>query len=142
MKSFKWLFWTLLFFLMFLAIDQLLVRVPPLHPAHGALSHFYQDFRSRLFDLIFDRGNLPPRPVVVKPLKPVSKGPSAAKTMADKAPRKDQPSIETVIKEKSPQASSGSQSDRYIYSDSAGVLQFADSLEEVPPQFREQAQKL
>ncbi|PLX85567.1 MAG: hypothetical protein C0614_04325 [Desulfuromonas sp.] len=143
MKSCKWLFWSLLFMLIFLAIDQFLVRVPPLHPAHAAFSRFYQDFRSRLCTLTFGRGNLPHQKTVVTPAKPGGKKIPAAKSVPDKTSGNDQPSIETVIEEKKHlQPSSSSQPERYIYSDSAGVLQFADSLEEVPPQFRDQAQKL
>jgi len=141
MKSFKWLFWTLLFILIFLAIDQFLVRVPPLHPTHAAFSNFYQDFRSRLFALTFGQGKQPP-PATASPANPVAKKKSVAKPSPNKSKRDNQPSIETVIEGESPPSSSSSQSARYIYSDSDGVLQFADSLDEVPPQFRDQAQKL
>jgi len=47
----KPIFWTLLFLAMLLVIDQFLVLVPPVHPAHEAVSKFYTDFRGRLIDL-------------------------------------------------------------------------------------------
>ena len=49
----KPIFWTFLFLVMMLMIDQFLVQVPPVHPAQAAVSHFYRDLRGRLIDLAF-----------------------------------------------------------------------------------------
>ena len=35
-----------------------------------------------------------------------------------------------------------SPTDRFVYADDQGVLQFADSLEEIPPRYRERAEPL
>ena len=57
----KPLFWTFLFLVMMLVIDQFLVQVPPVHPAHATVSNFYQDFRSRLIDLTFGEKKIAPK---------------------------------------------------------------------------------
>lgn len=125
-KSFKWLFWTVLFLLMLLAIDQFFVQVPPIHPAHDAVSRFYKDFRHRL--LAMTLGEKPP--VKPPPIKMPAK-PDTIETVIDKQ----------VTAEKA-KAKAKSAPQRYVYSDEQGNLQFAESLEDVPAQFREAAQPM
>ena len=129
----KPIFWTLLFFAMLLAIDQLLVQVPPLHPAHAAVTTFYRDFRGRLIDLAFGEKKGAPKSVeAVIEKQQTAEGKAAPKDAGttDKKPAR-------AAKSAPPE-----QAQRYIYSDGKGELQFADSLEEVPEQYRAQAQPM
>lgn len=143
MKVTKGLVWTLLFLLLLLGIDQFFVHVPPLHPAHAALSRFYQDFRGRLFVMTFgqqhpapsDRGPGP----AVSPEKPSQVKPPPATSSPDKGP-----SIETLIERSGsePEKARTSPPQRFIYTDATGALQFADSLQDVPAEYRDQAQPM
>lgn len=129
----KPIFWTLLFLAMLLAIDQFLTLVPPVHPAHEAVSRFYTDFRGRLLDLTFGEKQSGPESVeAVIETKQSAEGKNTSKDpgAADKKPAR---------------SSNGplpGQAQRYIYSDGKGELNFADSLEEVPEEYREQAQPM
>lgn len=132
MKLLKWLFWALLFLVMLVAVDQFFLQVPPLHPAHGAVSRFYQDFRSRLVLLVSGE-------TVAKPPTP---RPDREQAPPESAPPE---SIESVIgdqQHRSPQSPPPQKPQRYLYSDAAGELQFADSLDEIPPRYRSEAQPL
>jgi len=52
-------------------------------------------------------------------------------------------SIEKVIQQTAvSQKPNQAKAQRYLYADENGVLQFADSLEQVPPRFRQDAQPL
>ena len=127
----KPLVWTFLFLIMMLTIDQFLVQVPPVNPAHAAISNFYRDFRSRMIDIVF--GEKKTSPVSIEAVineqgkrhKATSPGNAAGKGQG-------KPAAKTQPKD----------SRRYIYSDAHGELQFADSLEEVPKAFRGQAQPM
>lgn len=129
----KPIFWTFLFLLMLLVIDQFFVQVPPIHPAHQAVSNFYKDFRGRLIDLTFGEKQIEPESVEAVIEKQQS---AEAKTAAKAAGATD----------KKPAGSARSappeQTQRYIYSDGKGELHFADSLEEVPDEYRGQAQPM
>ena len=128
LKSMRWLLWTGLFLIMLLAVDQFFVQVPPLHPAHGAVSRFYQDFRSRLGQMVFDPQSAPPA-VVKKPAAPTRKPPKSIEAIiAQQAKTADPKTVEKA--------------QRYVYSDADGQLQFADSLEAIPEKFRALAQPL
>jgi len=81
-------------------------------PGTFSLQEFYQDFRNRLL------GHAP-----AKATKPVPPAPGPAKTLPPPP----------VVSTDHPQ---------FIYVDREGQLQFADSLEEIPTEFRGQAQKL
>lgn len=124
-KLIKPVFWTILFLVMMLAIDQFFVQVPPMHPAHAAVIKFYQDFRGRLVDLTFGEKKAPPKSieaVIEKEQKDKKKSGEKKKTTEAKPePKKAQ---------------------RYLYSDSEGVLHFVDSLEDVPKKYRDLAQPL
>lgn len=128
----KPVFWTILFLAMLLVIDQFFVQVPPVHPAHEAVSNFYRDFRGRLVDLAFGEKKAEPKSVedVIK------KHQGAGQKAAAKAgtPDKGQTTQARSTPPETPQ--------RYIYSDSKGELHFADSLEEVPEEYRGQAQPM
>lgn len=127
----KPIFWTFLFLVMLLVIDQFFVQVPPVHPAHEAVSNFYKDFRGRLIDLTFGDKKAEPESVeavIEKQQAAEKKAPTAGTT--DKKPA-------TPAKSNSP-----AKSKRYIYSDGKGELHFADSLEEVPDKYRGQAQPM
>lgn len=117
----KPIFWTALFLLMLLVIDQFFVQVPPIHPAHQAVSNFYKDFRGRLIDLTFGAKKAEPESV---------------ESVIEKQQAADKKSA-TPAKSNSP-----AESQRYIYSDGKGELHFADSLEEVPDKYRGQAQPM
>ena len=141
------LLWTLVLLLLLAGLDQLLVRVPFSSPAPLAVATFYRDVRSRLVELA---KGLASAPVPARPAKP-----------APPAPAKGSPpaSIEGVIEQKqsrpaprpsqqpaparlhpSPQAKH--LAPRYIYADDGGELHFAETLAEIPEQFRDRARVL
>ena len=128
----KPIFWTILFLVMMLAIDQFLVQVPPVNPAHAAVSNFYRDFRSRMIDLVF--GDKKAVPASIEAV--IDKQGKNRKAVVSPANAQG--------KENSKQATRAQvkSSRRYVYSDASGELQFADSLEDVPSEFRRQAQPM
>lgn len=135
-KLIKPIFWTFLFLVMMLVIDQFLLQVPPLHPAHAAVSNFYRDFRERLVDLAFGEKQDPPKSieaVIEKQQKaeapPVGQGQKPAGTPAK-------------TEAKTPAKTEAKAGGRYLYSDGSGELHFADSLNDVPKEYRSQAQPL
>ena len=129
-RLFKPLFWCLVFLVMLAVIDQVLVRLPPIHPAHASVITFYRDFRDRLFSVI---EIVPPdapqtiEAVIDSGLKAKAKTPAApqASTKSATAP-----------------ATTTAKPTRYVYADQDGVLQFADSLGDVPAAYRAGAQPL
>ena len=118
----KFLLWLIFFVLLLVGMDQFLMRVPPVHPAHAAFSRFYRDFRTRLFSVIMIPDKDAPRTVEAV----IEKERQAETSPAPATP-------------KSPGPQSGK---RFVYADGQGVLQFADSLEEVPKQYRGSAEPL
>lgn len=106
------LVWGLLFLALLVGIDQTLLHVSMDVPGLAELGEFYRDFRSRLFRL----------------------------------GRTDQaPSSEAVAERPAPAAPlppGEPPSPRYLYVDDRGELHFADTLEEIPPAFRREAQPL
>ena len=129
----KPVFWTLLFLAMLLVIDQFLVLVPPVHPAHEAVSKFYTDFRGRLIDLTFGEKKSEPKTVEAV----IEKQQNAEGKSTIKDPETTDKTPVTAPKSTPPE-----QTQRYIYSDGKGGLHFADSLEEVPEEYRGQAQPM
>ena len=128
----KPIFWTFLFLVMMLVIDQFLVQVPPVHPAHATVSNFYQEFRSRLIDLTFGEKEIAPKSVeAVIEEQQKNKKPSSQKV--------NKPSQKQTEPANKPQLK---KSQRYLYSDGKGELHFADSLEDVPDKYRGQAQPM
>jgi hypothetical protein len=128
----KPIFWTFLFLLMMIVIDQFLVQVPPVHPAHAAVSNFYQDFRSRLIDLTFGEKKATPKSVEAV-IEKQQKDQKAPPQKVNKPGQKQtEPANKLQLKK----------SQRYLYSDGKGELHFADSLEDVPDKYRGQAQPM
>jgi len=132
----KSLLWIFLFLLMMLIIDQFLVQVPPVDPAHAAVRNFYRDLRSRIIEMAFGEKKTAPDSI-----EEVIEGHQQNKPGA-------QADVSEVKKHIQQQARItadrpiGNSPQRYIYSDSNGELQFADSLEEVPEKFRGKAQPI
>lgn len=131
-KIIKPVFWALLFLVMMIAIDQFFVQVPPLHPAHKAVSDFYNGFRGRLIDLAF--GEKKAAPKSIEAIIDKQQQDEAKKQSKGKDPVKE--IIAPAEKE------STQKNQRYIYSDGKGELHFVDSLEEVPDEYRAQAQPM
>ena len=142
------LLWTLVLLLLLAGLDQLLVRVPVTSPVPLAVVTFYRDLRSRLVELAKGM-TIAPAPVA-KPAKP-----------APSAPTKGAPpaSIEGLIEQRHPRPASPlpppvapaklkyppqakEPAPRYIYADDRGELHFAETLAEIPEQFRERAKVL
>jgi hypothetical protein len=126
----KPIFWTFLFLVMMLVIDQLLVQVPHVHPAHAAVSNFYRDFRSRLTDLAFGERKAAPKSIEAV----ISKQQKGVEPKKAEESRAEQ--TETTA------AQQAKKSQRYIYSDGKGELHFADSLDDVPDKYRGLAQPM
>jgi hypothetical protein len=126
----KPIFWTFLFLVMMLVIDQVLVQVPSIHPGHAAVRNFYQDFRSRLTDFSFGEKKATPKSieaVIVKQQK-------------ETVPKKtDQTRRQQAEATAAPQTQ---KNQRYIYSDGKGELHFTDSLDDVPDEYRGLAQPM
>jgi hypothetical protein len=128
----KPIFWTFLFLVMMLVIDQFLVRVPPVHPVHAAVCNFYNDFRSRLIDLSFGEKKTAPESIEAV----IEKEQAHQKDSSQKV---EKPNPEQAAPTGKPQSQKTS---RYLYSDGRGELHFVDSLEEVPDEYRGQAQPM
>jgi hypothetical protein len=127
----KPIFWTFLFLVMMLVIDQFLVQVPPVNPAHAAVSNFYRGFRSRVIDLAFNDKKAAPESVEAVIEKQQEQ---------ETAPQK---SKESGQEQSTPaKKSQAGESQRYLYSDGKGELHFTDSLDEVPEKYRGQAQPM
>ena len=129
-RLFKPIFWTFLFLVMMLVIDQALVQIPPVHPSHAAISNFYQDFRSRLIDLAFDEKKTTPESIEAV----------IAKQQKETPPKEEEQTKEQQIKASA--ATKSKKTQRYIYSDGKGELHFTDSLDDVPDEYRGLAQPM
>ena len=128
----KPIFWGFLFLIMMLVIDQFLVQVPPVHPAHAAVTNFYRDFRGRLIDLTFNERKSSPKSIEAV-IEKQQKGPKPA-------PKKTTKTVQEQAKPASKPQTEKPQ--RYLYSDGKGQLHFADSLNEVPDEYRGLAQPM
>ena len=128
----KPIFWSFLFIIMMLVIDQFLVQVPPVHPAHAAVSNFYRDFRGRLIELAFSEQTAAPKSIEAV----IEKQQKNQKSTPQK-------SNKSAKKQTSPTSKAQTNtSQRYLYSDGKGELHFSDSLDEVPDEYRGQAQPM
>lgn len=107
------LLWTSLFLVLLAGADQFFVRVPTTAPVLAEVRAFYLDFRGRLFSLVGREPAATLEFVIEK---------SAA-----------QPPARSDREEETPS---------YLYVDSRGELQFADTLEDIPPKYRQEAQPL
>ncbi|MBN2645576.1 MAG: hypothetical protein JXR59_08910 [Desulfuromonadaceae bacterium] len=119
-KLAKFLFWLSLFLLVLLAADQLLLRATGLSGFWLDVQRFHHGFRQRLFEA--------PQRVTPNPAAPPAGRPSA-------------PTIETLIETRS-QAPAVDASMRYLYLNEENSIEFASSLEEIPPRYRATAQRL
>jgi hypothetical protein len=112
-KMFKYIFMLIIILLLAISFDQIMMRSSITLPGARAGQQFYVDFRTRLVHLL-------------------SPATDSAKDSIGKV-------IETTTRQ-ALQPSTPTQ--RYIYVDRHGVLQFADSLQDVPAEFRKEAQPL
>lgn len=128
----KPIFWSVLFLVTILAIDQLLVQIPPVHPAHTAVTNFYRDFRGRLIDLAFNEKKTAPKSIEAVIGKQQQEQKSAAQRVEEPVQKQNPPTTKPQTKK----------SQRYLYSDGKGELHFTDSLDEVPDEYRGQAQPM
>lgn len=105
-----------LFIALLLVIDQAILHVSPDVPGIREIRHFYVDFRGRLLQLGNEKTEKSIETTIETPDRPNEKpqNPSAAPA---KAPR-------------------------YIFADENGQLQFADSLDQIPPAYRQSAEVL
>ena len=111
-KSSKAIFWVIVFFCILIGFDQFLLRVEFKTGGMQVAQEFYLDFRQRLISL---------------------GGTSGPKSVEEAITDKDSTVVTPAQEEKSP---------RYLYADQNGQLQFADSMEDIPPQFRKDAQRM
>jgi len=114
-KMTRWFLWGLFTLLLLTAIDQILLRVDLSVPGYMEVREFYVDFRSRLISLS-------------------GQDPVAKTITANRQP-------ETALQTQQPAPPAQSQP-RFLFVDGDGALQFADSLEEVPLQYRRDAQPM
>ncbi|MDX2493585.1 MAG: hypothetical protein QNK27_01335 [Desulfuromusa sp.] len=113
LKLLKYLLWIIVILALTLGFDQLMVKLPLHSPGLKQTQQFYVDFRTRLIELFRDDSDSQPD------------------------------SIEAVIeKTATAPTQSAKKSSRYLYVDASGTLQFADSLQQVPSQYRQDAQLL
>lgn len=113
--------WILLTLGFALVADQCLIHLPDQPAALKAARTFYKDFRQRLFAL---GGPQTIEDVLQQAPPPVPAQPSPGERRAF------------------PPAPAPAQPQRYLYVDSQGELQFAESLEEVPQAFRKDAKPM
>ena len=117
-KMTRWFIWGLFALLLLTALDQVLLRVALPVPGYVEVHEFYVDFRNRLLDLTGMRGGDSVARVITASKKSVV----AAKPPAMTPPPAKGP--------------------RYLYVDGEGALQFVDSLDQIPLQYRRDAQPL
>ena len=113
-RTAKAIIWTILFVVLLLATDQFLLRVNFSQPQMQVARSFYLDFRQRLITL----GG-------------------------------GQESVETVIESSQSETIPGlvlrrneGETPRYLYLDQDGNIQFADSIEDIPRELRDQAERM
>lgn len=120
LKITRWFIWGLFSLLLLTAIDQILLRVDVPVPGYTEVHAFYIDFRSRLLRLT---------------------GLTEEDTIAEviNANKNSSPAAKTTMKSTKPAAAKPT---RYLYVDKDGALQFVDQLDQVPLQYRRDAQPL
>ncbi|MDX2479059.1 MAG: hypothetical protein QNK24_01835 [Desulfuromusa sp.] len=113
LKLFKYFLWIIVILALTGGFDQLMVKLPLRAPGLKQTQQFYVDFRTRLIEMV--RGNTRSQP----------------------------DAIEAVIEKAATNpAKAAKKPSRYLYVDGAGILQFADNLQQVPSQYRQDAQPL
>lgn len=131
----SFLFWTFLFLVVCLGLDQLLVRVEMPLPVLSEVRTFYVDFRTRLLQL---GHRLPAKGAPAGKKAAVPPAPKAAPGVQ---PKRAEPVPPSPPERKAAPAAAES-APRYLYVDGQGELRFADRLEEVPAAYRKDAQPL
>jgi len=129
----SFLFWSFLFLVVCLGLDQLLVRVEMPLPVLAEVQTFYVDFRTRLVQL---GRHLPAKPGGVKKKAPAAAQPKAAEPAPSPSEKKSASARPATVPAES------ASNPHYLYVDSQGELRFADRLEEVPAAYRKDAQRL
>ena len=113
LKLLKYFLWLIVIVALTVGFDQLMVQLPLQSPGLKQTQQFYIDFRTRFTGLLKQDATLKPD------------------------------AIEAVIEKTTTAPIQPTQkSSRYLYVDESGTLQFADSLQQVPSQYREEAQPL
>jgi hypothetical protein len=142
------LLWTLVFLALLAAVDQLLVRVPVASPAPLAVTAFYRDLRSRLFDLgreVF-AVRAPSRPAKPVPAAPGKETPPASVEgvieQYQSRPAAPPPSTSAAPAKPKSAPQTAESAPRYVYADERGELHFAATLAEVPEQYRARVKTL
>jgi hypothetical protein len=139
-RLFSFLFWSFLFLVVCLGLDQLLVRSEMQLPVLTEVRTFYVDFRTRLLHLAqrlpedkspSKRKSVPSRPQKSAPIPPKAAELPATPREGNNVPATT--SLAPATEESLP---------RYLYVDDEGTLLFADRLEDVPPVYRKDAQRL
>ena len=115
-RTSKAIIWTIIFMALLLAADQFMLRVEFSQPQMQVARSFYLDFRERLIDL----GGEP--------------APGSVEAVIESTRPDTTPGIVTRRNE--------GDSPSYMYLDPEGVIQFADSLEEIPRGLRSRAERL
>jgi len=142
------LFWTAVFLLIMLAIDQFLLRVPASVPVHAVVATFYRDLRGRLLDLAVEKSpsaekapGAPPKPASPLKTREPAEVPQASieAVIEQQQPHKVSPAPGKGSAVKSPPAEPAA---RYLYADEQGGLHFAATLAEIPEQYRGKAKPL
>jgi len=116
LKIVKYGLWLVVLVVLSIGFDQLMVRVQLETPGVKQAQRFYVDFRSRLIHA-FSHSDKRENPV------------DAIEAVIEK---KIKPAIKKTKKV----------AQRYLYVDRQGILQFADSLKQVPEEYRHAAQPL
>ncbi len=116
LKLVKYFLWMIVLVALTIGFDRFMVVVPLEAPGLKQTQQFYVDFRARILRLFPEQG---------KKMQPVDV-------------------IEAVIEKKiAPIAEKAKKTgQRYLYVDGSGTLQFADSLQQVPKKYRQDAQPL
>ncbi len=115
-RTSKAIIWTVIFVVLLLATDQFMLRVEFSQPQMQVARSFYLDFRQRLISL---GGGAEPDSVEAV----------IESTQSDTTPA-------VVLRRNEVE------SPRYLYLDADGTIQFADSIEDIPDELRNGAERL
>lgn len=133
----SFLFWSLVFFLAAVGLDQFFVRVEMRRPVLVEVRTFYVDFRARLLRQMAGFPNIDV-PFTQKQLLPtMPKNFSADDNPTVAVDGKQPKSVATL-----PVSVASESNPRYLYSDDKGNLLFVDRLEDIPSADRGAAQPL
>lgn len=144
-RFFSILLWTGVFLLLLTGIDQLLVRVPASSPVPLAAATFYRDLRSRMVDLARGVRELP----AVVPAQPAPARdkipPASIEALIEQRQSRQQeapPALRPLTTAGASKAPAQKPANRYVYADDKGEIRFAETLTEIPEQYRDKARPL